>query len=264
MEPYPVIGAVQVKRHVFLDTQIISYAMKGKWSSSISGKAISSIVASELLLMHCPDPSKASWYLPNYSKERFDEARLSQLRRRDHPFRKNVADSLIVDFGSDFGSIVEFNSFSIARVINEHFEDLFIAATRHFPKIKRKSLLNTYRYLVDNGIECVPLVPDDIEHGFELLEKFKESHNLKQRFRNSWNDLLVLSMARNRSADLITVDSELARFSARIDDARVEDCDKGGVTLHYPQLNDSVRRKPTESKGYINQSWRVKVARDGL
>ena len=77
-------------------------------------------------------------------------------------------------------------------------------------------IASRFRFLVEHQIRCQPLQQNDVEYAFELLLKFRHNHNLKRNFRNSWNDLLVISTARNANTSLITEDSELARFASSI------------------------------------------------
>ncbi|MBL8830203.1 MAG: hypothetical protein JNM18_24715 [Planctomycetaceae bacterium] len=161
-----------------------------------------------------------------------------------------------MDFGNEFPTVVEYNSLSIANAINEGHVDLFIAATNHFDKALRKRLASRFRFIVENEIRCTPLQPRDVEHAFTLLRQFRREHNLKKDFRNSWNDLLILSIARNAEVELITEDNELSRFASNVDGgtlSRVSDF----IQIQFPRSDQQSREPSRESKGYINVGWRV-------
>ena len=91
--------------------------------------------------------------------------------------------------------IIEYNNISIANLINEGLIDLMSSAINHMEKETKKTLKRRFRFLVENNIKCVPLKHSDIECGFRLLSIFKEKHNTKRNFRNTWNDILILSSA---------------------------------------------------------------------
>ena len=152
-----------------LDTQVVSYAMQGRWDRRVQTLVISSIVANELLLVQSDDPSQAAWYMPLLSKRHSIGSPAIDIRRRCHPFGKGLSDSIVMDFGNKFPSVVEYNSLSIANAINERQIDLFVAATNHFNKTKRKLLVNRFRFLIDNEIRCSPVKQQDVEHAFELF-----------------------------------------------------------------------------------------------
>lgn len=243
-----------------LDTQVISYAMKGKWERSIQGAMISSIVANEFLLVQSEELAQANWYIPLLSRCHSNDLPPIELRQRDHPFRKESSDSIIMDFGNEFPTVVEYNSLSIANAINEGHVDLFVGATNHLDKPLRKRLVSRFRFIVDNEIGCTPLQQRDVQHAFSLLGQFRREHNLKQNFRNSWNDLLILSSARNAEVDLITEDNELSRFASNVDggtSSRVDDF----IRIQFPRSDQQPRRPSRESKGYTNVGWRVQFNR---
>ena len=251
-----------VEKTMHLDTQVISYAMKNRWDGPLRGCSISSIVANEFLLVQSNNPSQANWYLPVLSRSRSRSFGLPSIdiRRRDHPFHKTLSDSIVMDFGNEFPSIIEYNSLSLAMVINDQLIDLFIAATKHFDKATYKRLLSRFRFLTENDIRCSALQQNDVEHAFELLARFRREHNLKGNFRNSWNDLLILSSALNSNNDLITEDNELSRFAGKLDGATTSDVNKF-IELRFPNDNQVTRKPSSESKGYINVGWRVQFNR---
>jgi predicted nucleic acid-binding protein len=113
-----------------------------------------------------------------------------------------------MDFGNDFPSIVQYNNYSLAALINENCDALFAGAVNILPKERRKMLIRRFRFLVKSGIRCQPLQRADVDYAFILLGEYVRKHNLKRAFRNSWNDLLILATAIMRGASLVTRDTE--------------------------------------------------------
>lgn len=243
-----------------LDTQVVSLALKGRWDRPVEGCCISSIVANELLLVQSQKLSQADLYIPLWSPRHFAGASVIASRRRDHPFNKRLSDSVIMDFGNEFPTIVEYNNQSIANAISEGLDDLFIASINHFHKPKRKLLASRFRFIVDNGIRCVPLQQEDVEYAFLLLAQFRRKHNLKHDFRNSWNDLLILSTAICRRALLVTEDNELTRFAVELCGASPSSTG-GFLEIPFLQMEEQTQRSSRESKGYVNVRWRVSFCR---
>jgi len=243
-----------------LDTQVVAYAMKGRWDGMLAGSCISSIVANELLLVQSQNPSQADLYIPLLSTRHFPGSLTVRSRRRHRPFSKRLSDSIIIDFGNEFASIVEYNNLSIAKLINEDLDDLLVAAIGHFDKQKRKLLARRFRFIVENGIRCRPLQRADVELAFHLLGEFRRAHNLKQNFRNTWNDLLIVSSAINSNARLITEDNELSRFAAELSGVSPSPADRF-IEIPFARTDAQKKRSSRESKGYINVGWRVQFDR---
>src|SRR5262249_45157476 len=174
----------------FLDTQILSYAVKGEEAPSIAGQNIASVVANEFLLVQTDDPQRASYYLPHSSRVNrvtlktgleYGSSRGS-LRKPQHPFGKNSTDQLIMEFGIYHPPIIEYGNFAIADAINQRLDLLVAAAIGFLPKDQIKSIRARFGFLVRNNIQCVPLNRNDIEVAFWLLHEFLGSYNPKQNF----------------------------------------------------------------------------------
>ncbi len=244
-----------------LDTQVISYAFRDNWDQPIASCVISSIVANEFLLVQSDELSQANWYIPTPSKARFLGYSLFGFHLRDHPFQRQSADSIKMDFSNEFPTIIEYNNFSLANAINNGLTGLFAAATRHLDKTRRKMLIKRFRFIVDSGLTCIPLNQGDVSTAFDLLQQFRRTHNLKANFRNSWNDLLILSSAMNAGCNLITEDNELSRFVSELSGGSISECEQF-VQIHFSHCNRKEQRASLESKGYINLGWRVQFYRE--
>jgi len=246
------------KQH--LDTQVVSYAISGSWEEPLDGCVISSIVANELFLVQGNDPANANLYVPLLSANHTMGPLASELRRRDHPFNRSLSDSIVMDFGNEFPTIIEYNSLSISIAINDGLTDLMVGVVNHLDKHIKKKLMQRFRFLVDNGIRCNPLRTPDVETAFELLAKFKVNYNVKGNFRNTWNDLLILSSAMTAGENLVTEDNLLSRFAA--EQSGVAPTKKQGfLELPFAVTNSEERKSSRESKGYINTGWRVEFSK---
>jgi len=235
----------------FLDTQIISYKYKESKDLDIRDNIIPSVVAMEFLLMQSDKPHAANYYIPKVN--RFYSAMGEQLKI-DHPFRKESSDNLIFDFGKLSESFAMFSNFNISELINTQNISLFDTSISFLEKSQQKSLKKKIRFIVNNNLTCEPIVKDDIEIGYGLLNDFLSKYNSKGNFRNTWNDILILSKAISKRAPLLTEDKLLNRFAS--ENYQAKTTEKNGILdidfSIYPELK---KKKSSESKGYINRGW---------
>lgn len=248
-----------MKKRQHIDTQVVSYAISGKWNEPIGDCVISSIVANELFLVQGDDPAKANLYIP-LSISMMGAMLPTGIRRRDHPFNKRLSDSIIMDFKNEFPTIIEYNNLSISSLINNRQVDLFAGAINHLDKYTKKILKRRFQFLVENNIQCIPLKKTDIEVAFELLSRFTEKYNLKKNFRNSWNDLLIMSCAMCANESLITSDGLLSKFASEylgVIPTKAHDF----VELPFSVSQTTSQKKFLESKGYVNNGWRIQISK---
>lgn len=244
-----------------LDTQIISYALKGLPDLSVTGKAISAITANEFLLVQSINPAQANYYVPLLSKIHFPESTdgigpTSARLNRDHPFRKMITDQVRLEFGNEFPTIIEYGNLAIAMLINKRISALFDEAIKFLDKAQKKTIRRRFRFLLENEITCFPLSKNAISIGMELLQAFSTKHKLKANFRNSLNDILVFATAIDASAKLVTADALFSEFAAKHFEAhssRQEDI----ITVDFREILRPASTRSTESKGYINKGWQV-------
>lgn len=256
---------------MFLDTQIVSYAMKGRCDDLVGGASITSIVANEFLLVHGKNSSQANYYVPHPScaghlhlaPGMSPVGRIGSLQNRTRPFRKELTDSLVMEFGQEYTTIVEYGNFAVAESINNGHLSLYSAAVNFMEKRRKKLLISRFRYLVERGLKCEPVLQNDVEVAFELLARFKKKRNLKGVFRNTWNDILILAIARNRGTALVTQDKELNRFAAETYKA---DSIKDGrfLRVSFPEISPAADCKKSKgTKGYVNSGWHVRLRNQG-
>jgi hypothetical protein len=166
---------------MFVDTQIISYAKAGLIRLPIHGASISSVAASELLLVYGERRTAANYYVP-LAFTRRTEASFTPLKI-DHPPSKRSTDRIVFSFGSDYEPLVEFGSLAIARMVNDRNSDLLGLSISFRDKQMQRIVRDNYRFLVEREIRCVPLGPGTVEIAYRLLDKFRPSG---ERFRTTF------------------------------------------------------------------------------
>jgi len=244
-----------------LDTQIISYVLKGRSGLPLGGKTISAITANEFLMVQGSNLVRANYYIPVLSRLHFPESTdgISPTSRRlgiAHPFRKIVTDQVIVDFGNEHPTIVEYGNLALSLLINKQVSGIFYEAIKFLDKQQRKTIRKRFDFLLENNVKCQPLTKTSVKVAMELLQEFRKEHNLKENFRNSFNDMLILASAIATSALLITEDSLLNKFASKQFAGAYQRQD-GIATIDFSQNLPAARRNSREGKGYINKSWRV-------
>lgn len=252
-------------RDSILDTQIISYAMKGAWPRGvapldISGARISSVTAHELLEVSSGNHPNYYLYAPlvpeiigEQVSRSFDRA-----HRRMKFAPKHRTDQVILDFGSDFPTLIEYGHLMIGWLLKYKRTDAYVRRIGHLDKRDRRRLTDIFEYLVDNDLSCVSLDRNKAQLGIELLHEYGASGNsLKADFHNSLNDMLILATAVEATANLITEDRTLWRFAAGILDIPVRTTETMIRLDVSPGVAKSVISR--ESKGYINRPWQARV-----
>jgi hypothetical protein len=242
-------------RSVFVDTQVVSYAKKGTTTRSIKGARISSVTASELLLVYGEKRTAANYYVPAISTIHLGTASLGSTKR-DHPFSRNFTDSIVFDFGRDFEPLKEFGSNTISTMVNERNIGLLRQSIAFLDKRTQKYIREDFDFLVDNDIECVPLSPNMIEAGYRYLKVFQSSgEKVKTSFRNTWNDLLILSTAEIHAEKLWSEDSQLNRIAAS-SFGEFAEAEPGTLDIWLrPGPLEPAKRTSRESKRYVNTGW---------
>jgi hypothetical protein len=240
---------------LFVDTHVVSYAKRGLLAGSIRGASISSVSASELLLVYGEKRTAANYYVPLVSKLHWGSIAAS---RRDHPFSKLLTDQIVFDFGSDYEPLVEFGSLAIAEMINERRVELLQRSIQFLSKGRQKIIREDFRVLVENEVRCVPLNTRAVDIGHRLLDAFRSSdQRIKTTFRNTWNDLLILSAAWANNEELLSNDDQLNRFAAS-SFGEFSQWGSGILKIRFPALQaPTARRISGESKRYVNRGWQA-------
>jgi hypothetical protein len=94
--------------------------------------------------------------------------------------------------------------------------------------------------------------------GYDLLDKFLIKHSSKSDFKNTWNDILILSKAINKQLPLLTEDKLLNRFAAENYNTKAIQ-ENGFLKIDFSDTKNVEKRTNKESKGYINRGWEYKM-----
>jgi predicted nucleic acid-binding protein len=236
---------------MFIDTHIVSYAKKGRLTESIRGASISSVVVSELLLVYGDSRTAANYVPLGYPLHM--GASIASLKR-DHPYSKRSTDRVVFSFGSDFEPLIEFGSNAIAKMVNDRNFELLRQSISYLDKWKQKLIREDFRILIENDVHCVPLRPSTVEIGYRLLEAFQLSgERFKTRFRNGWNDLLILAAAWDHDDDLWSRDSQLNRFAASAF-GEYSEWIQGLLKIRlYSRTRELKRHRNRESQSYVTR-----------
>jgi hypothetical protein len=80
-----------------------------------------------------------------------------------------MTDSLILELGPDYGTVVEYSDVAIARAINYQDESLYVAAISGLPKEDQRLLRKRFTFLLTSGVHCVPLAVTSVVLALNLL-----------------------------------------------------------------------------------------------
>jgi hypothetical protein len=241
---------------MFIDTHIVSYAKRDRLPQSIRGATMSSVSASELLLVYGDTRTAATYYVPVAHPLHLGTGIASS--KWDHPFSKRSTDRILFSFGSDFEPLIEFGSNAIATMVNDKNFDLLRLSISFLDKQKQKIIRENFGFLIEEDIRCVPLSPGTLELGYRLLDAFQTSkERFKTTFRNTWNDLLILAAAWEYGDELWSSDNQLNRLAA----SSFGECREwiaGLLKIRFPAAGGRTQRRGSrESKGYVNKGWRA-------
>lgn len=92
-----------------------------------------------------------------------------------------------------------------------------------------------------------------------IYEDIKNEYNVKNNYRNSFMDLLILATAVEKKEKLITKDKELNKVLQKCCKYLNISTDKKGISIIncYDKYVEKDIKKNNNNKGYINNSWRI-------
>lgn len=250
------------------DTQIISYCYSGHWEEKkVQDAQISSVTASEFLLFHTRENSKADYYVINPFW--FDGRHVPQPIEifKNPKWAKgsvNRTDNVVIDLNGDYDSYRMFGNEAITEIINSKSMNIFQISIAHLNKNKQKMLKKKMEFLFDNNVLCHRLSNDDCELSMTLLSEFIKTFQVKNNIKNTVNDLLILATAMNQELELYTEDKVLGQFASNHYNATVID-NSDSIVVSFPPKEETQRiREKSESKGYINRGWQVSMRKGYL
>lgn len=251
------------------DTQILSYYYKGSMPQPEEQLIISSITASEFLLVQSSNANKANYYplLPHGLFDKslsigpygFDQS--VKFDSKKHSARgRHRTDEILVNLNGEIPPFLEFGSFALSEIINHHRGGLFASSIHHLRKPMQKKLKKRFRFLVESNVQCIPLTEDIVHLGLEILAKFLKNYNAKINHRNTVNDVLILATAISQSRPILTNDQLLARFAATLFNVTPIECEEK-LAIDFSGLDKAQDGKKIESKGFIQRGWEVNMRR---
>lgn len=252
----------------FVDTQIISYKYKGNkelFAGDINGRCISSIVALEFLGIMIKGQNRAKMYPVKLKGPHPGVMATLEHKKRGFELGKNSTDKLVIDFNGEFDSIVIYSNEAISHLINEKdLDTLLLFAQLSLDKEEYKKFRERAQFLVDNNMVVVPITREIVNRMYGIYEDIKHDYNVKDNYRNSFMDLLIVATAVEKREKIISKDKELNKvLKKRCGYLNVSIYAEGITCIHYQESNGKNEMK-NDNKGYVNNSWKVMIRKDNI
>ena len=200
---------------MMLDTQVLSDAYKGR-DEPVQGARISSIVAGEFLEIYLPTSfAKARYYIRYHSGHTMAHDILGG-ELPPSTRKPSYIDRLILEFGRDYPTVIEYGSRAMAAIINDRNHGMYAQIVGSFDKAFQKKVRPRFAFICGQIGQCVPLTRETAEVGMYLFGAFTRKYAVKDDFRNSINDMMIIATARSSGERLISKDSLLNRFAADV------------------------------------------------
>jgi len=242
--------------NLHVDTQLLAYAYNADIScTQQSGDiVISSVAAKEFLLAYKVNSAQDLYYLPAQIglNWRLSANAFSFGIMRDHPFSKHYTDQRIIDIQTANVCYIEYGSLAFSMAINNKSIDLFRSATSHLPKHTRRLVKSKFEFLCDNKIECKALNDPTVELAINIMRDFLKHYQPKKNFRNTLNDILILSAAAADGALLQTNDTLLDELS-NLHTPHHKFSSANSIFLDYTNSEPANQKENNGSKGYVNK-----------
>lgn len=243
---------------MFVDTQIISSMWKGV-ATNTCGSSISSVVANEFLEVYSKNKINKLNYIIPYIDYSFAGAhylmRNHVLRSISHIAPRHT-DKVIIDFGCNHPIIIEYCGKSIANILNNRDLCLFKRLISRLNKEKQRTLIDRFKFISGSHFCIVPYISDVNPISTRLFRKFVEKNRMKVNFRNSVNDILILSIAIYYRERLETRDDLLSRFASEIYDAPIARTESG-ILVDFSSKPSCFEGRRGEMRDYFNSNWRI-------
>lgn len=89
------------------------------------------------------------------------------------------------------------------------------------------------------------------------MDRFLIQHNSKSNFKNTWNDILILSKAINKQLPLLTEDKLLNRFAAENYDIKAIGQD-GFLKIDFSDSNHFDKKQIKKAKDILTEDGNIK------
>lgn len=248
----------EIKIMEFIDTQVVSYKFKNNkrlFDGDIRGRYISSIVALEFLGIMNKNENTAKMY--PVRKRSLHPIMYSAMKSKNHKIGRHTTDKSIIDFNGEFDSIIIYSNEAISEIINKKdIETLLLFARNSLEKEDYKRFRKRANFLISNDITVVPITQAIVNKMQHLYENIKLEYNVKNDYRNSFMDLLILATALEKKKTLITKDKELNKVIRKccgyLDISQYSD---EILSISYRE-EDKKQQKENNNKGYVNNGWK--------
>lgn len=98
----------------------------------------------------------------------------------------------------------------------------------------------------------------------DIYEDIKHDYNVKDNYRNSFMDLLIVATAVEKKEKIISKDKELNKVLKKCCEyLNVSAYSEGITSIFYQESNEKNEIK-NDNKGYVNNSWKVMIRRDNI
>jgi len=245
-----------------IDTQVLSNWFKGTEIRHLSEVvSISAITVNEFLLAQPQNTDSPDYYVLHPAKyghlamaeqQCFAPDRIGTPKWAKLGARRT--DQIVIDFGNQFASYIEFGCKAISKIVNEKLPHFFKLSIAHLSKDKQKYLKKRLKFIIDSDICCHPLNVTTIDTGLTLFSDFISQYSCKDNIRNTVNDILILATAITRNVPLVTQDSLLNRFAADHLNAPIKQ-DIGNIVINFASEESKNKTFSKGSKGYFNRGW---------
>jgi predicted nucleic acid-binding protein len=237
---------------MMVDTQIISRSFK-KSDDECQDARICSVVANEFLESYFDSAAKPRYFIPLPARLAIKGVTDWRFPRDRPPPQARLVDRIIIDFDNEFSSIIDHSSQAVSEVINHRNEAVYRWAISGLHRSEQKRLHKRFTFLCETVAECVPLNKPSVRMAIILLSEFLKKHVIKQRFRNSFNDMLILAVAIAHRDDLQTEDSLSARFAA-VRHGAVAKMEQDDLIIDFSSRVKAPKRRSSESKVRLETS----------
>jgi len=248
-----------------LDTHLTSAALKG--GGGEIDFSIASTTLQEIFGMQCGENTKNRFYLPLVQNEDHLWVHANMAREKRGMYRRSNrkprTDRLVIDFAQDHPAVVEYSHLATCRLLQFSAKrpelGLKIFATYAKDALPGAAFTHASRHfkaLVGSPVRYISLTLEIAQSALLLLSSFESRHNLKDDFRNSWNDILILASAIRANEVLITKDQVLAEFAAEVTRTQVAQHAGDSFKVDF-SASSRLRRTSLESKRFINLGWRA-------
>lgn len=251
----------------FFDTQVLFYKFNDNKNSldkdiedviqkcDITGGQISSVVALEFLSVMEKDCNRAKIYPVKLAINHPPLPTHYRFRRKGCEIGKYRTDKIVLDFNSEFDSVVIYSNEAISQLINrKDLDGLLFFARNTYSRKDYIAFRNKVQFLIDYDLSVAPITQEIVDVMYRIYEEIKGEYNVKANHRNSFMDLLILATAVTYKRYLYTKDKELQKLVTRYCNYD-SGIDAANETAHIE--SSAIKNNGQDNKGFVNNKWRL-------